>query len=678
MTATDLSDPSYWYDDASRSDQVAAAVEALVGEGYRIFVEVGSASLFSERVNKLLLPHTGVCLRSLGCRGEDWEQMIATLGALYARGVNIDWDSFYRHHAGCKIAMPTYPFAPRKYWLARRESEDELHASSAPKLWGTVTAGADQQSRQMPVDLALHTYEAKWRSLDQLATEYMMRTLRELAAFTSARKLHGADTLMESCAIVPTYRLLMERWLKNLVAEDLLKHEGGNYFPIDCGHEPTLEALRSAAKKQLVDIPFIWEYLERCGAMAAAVLTGKGSALETLFPAGSTDFAEQLYEQWSYSRYFNGIVRAAVEALVRSLPQGRAIRCLEIGAGTAAPPRRFFQSCLQIVQCIASPMSRNFSFARAAEKFCDYPFVRYGVLDAEKNPAEQGYRERDFDIVVAANVLHATRDVRASVKRLMSLLAPNGILILYEVTRPRAWFDISTALIEGWQVFNDGLRLDNPLLSREQWHEILEAAGFADVQSYPETHSPAQVLGAHVFLACMPATQEGERRANAVAVEKKFAARLVEAAPTGAHGEVGEAQDAGTFKETRRGGAIGTPRYTRQLCARPRGQSSPSRGLRSDRKPTAFDGLGNRFVDGGPAQKSLGDRVGLETISASDLDFQLSDRRGYRRLPGKANFRRGRRLGTGGKIGSEEAAAKLARLSDDQVADMLLKKLQEP
>ena len=129
----------------------------------------------------------------------------------------------------------------------------------------------------------------------------------------------------------------------------------------------------------------------------------------------------------------------------------------------------------------------------------------------EKNPAEQGYGSHDFNVVVAANVLHATRDVRASVKRITSLLAPNGILILYEVTRPRAWFDISTALIEGWQVFNDGLRLDSPLLNREQWHEILRAAGFADVQAYPEAHSAAQVLGAHVFVARMPGMQGAEQ-----------------------------------------------------------------------------------------------------------------------------------------------------------------------
>ncbi len=44
------------------------------------------------------------------------------------------------------------------------------------------------------------------------------------------------------------------------------------------------------------------------------------------------------------------------------------------------------------------------------------------------------------------------------------------------------------------------------------------------------------------FFARMPATQEAERRAGAVAVEKKFAARLLGAAPTAANGEAGETQ----------------------------------------------------------------------------------------------------------------------------------------
>ena len=57
--------------------------------------------------------------------------------------------------------------------------------------------------------------------------------------------------------------------------------------------------------------------------------------------------------------------------------------------------------------------------------------------------------------------------------------------------------------------------------------------GSLDVQAYPEAHSPAEVLGAHVFLARMPATQGAQQLAGADAFKEEFAARSL---ATGANG----------------------------------------------------------------------------------------------------------------------------------------------
>ena len=676
VTATDLADPSYWRDDANGGDQVGAAVEALIREGYRIFVDAGLDSRFSDRLEKLLMPYAGACLRSLGPRGNDWEPMLETLAALYVRGVNIDWDSFYQYDAVRKVALPTYPFSPRNYWFERGGTQGKLHESHAvPKLWDKVTAGSEHQSRQMPLDLALHTYEAKWRILDQVATEYMMRTLRALGAFTSAREPHTVDTLMQSCTIVPTYRLLIVRWLKNLVAEDRLKHVGGNYFSTDSGHELAVDALRSEAKERLADIPFILEYLERCGEMAAAVLTGKVSALETLFPGGSTDFAEQLYEQWSYSRYFNGIVRAAVDGVVRSR-SGVPLRCIEVGAGTggttasilpALPPERALYCFTDVSE---------FFFSRASEKFRAYPFVRYGVLDLEKNSAGQGYRSHDFNVVVAANVLHATRDIRASVEQITSLLAPNGILILYEVTRPRAWFDISTALIEGWQVFNDGLRLDSPLLNREQWHEILRAGGFAEVQAYPEAHSAAQVLGAHVFVARMPGMQGAEQIAHEDARGLNHTLGRLSLPEKGANGKAIVESATDVLQKIKQ--ASETERQE-ILIEYVRGHVSKVLGREESRPVEGRQRLMDLGIDSLMAvqlRNLLGTGLALKQPLPATLIFDYPTVEVIAAYLEKRIFGAAEDSSAAKTTAQEKAAATLARLSDDQVAEMLLRKLE--
>ena len=60
------------------------------------------------------------------------------------------------------------------------------------------------------------------------------------------------------------------------------------------------------------------------------------------------------------------------------------------------------------------------------------------MLDIERDPAQQGFAGRRFDVVLAANVLHATADLREVLNHVRELLVPGGLLILAEVTRPEA------------------------------------------------------------------------------------------------------------------------------------------------------------------------------------------------------------------------------------------------
>ena len=56
-------------------------------------------------------------LGSLGKRGEDWRVLLSSLGRLYRRGYEIDWDGFNRPYQRRRVSLPTYPFEPRRFWL---------------------------------------------------------------------------------------------------------------------------------------------------------------------------------------------------------------------------------------------------------------------------------------------------------------------------------------------------------------------------------------------------------------------------------------------------------------------------------------------------------------------------------------------------------------------------------
>jgi SAM-dependent methyltransferase len=93
----------------------------------------------------------------------------------------------------------------------------------------------------------------------------------------------------------------------------------------------------------------------------------------------------------------------------------------------------------------------------------------------------QGFAAGAADVVVAANVLHATADLARSLSHIRRLLAPGGLLVLLEITRKPRWLDIVFGVTEGWWKFRDhGLRPDHALLDPAQWKTLLRSEGFAE------------------------------------------------------------------------------------------------------------------------------------------------------------------------------------------------------
>ncbi|MGQ3004509.1 MAG: methyltransferase domain-containing protein, partial [Hydrogenophaga sp.] len=117
---------------------------------------------------------------------------------------------------------------------------------------------------------------------------------------------------------------------------------------------------------------------------------------------------------------------------------------------------------------------------------------------------EQGVAPHSFDVIVSANAVHASKDLRLTLSRLHQLLAPGGVLLLVESTVHMAWFDMTTGLIEGWQHFADDLRTDNPLLPPATWLQALRDAGFDAAGAWPQAGSSAEWLGQHVIVARVP------------------------------------------------------------------------------------------------------------------------------------------------------------------------------
>ncbi|RCJ24928.1 hypothetical protein A6S26_17130 [Nostoc sp. ATCC 43529] len=501
----EIATSEYWCKHVLESVQFAASMENLYQQECELFVEIGPKPILLGMGRQCLPEGVGVWLPSLRPEQGDWQQILQSLAELYVRGVAVDWFSFDRDYPRYKLPLPTYPWQRSRYWV---EQTDENHLENKQQVfpvWESLLEAGRYQAQQAPLDLALHTQPTKQQYLDRLTIAYIIQALSKFGVYTQPNEQHSIESLLYSLKILPNYKNLLLRWLKKLASGGFLKYEEGEIFVCD---RPLpnygLDSLLSEAQDVFKDTPFLLDYLQRCGNNLTDILINKFSPLETLFPNGSLNLAESIYQEWSIARYFNHITRSIVESAVKTLPFKKTLRILEIGAGTGGTTTFLLPVLPSEKTVYYFTDVSDFFFVRAKEKFQAYPFIEYSLLNIEQNPQEAGYQYQSFDIVVATNVLHATRNIKETLEHVRSILNPGGILLLNEVTQHPSWFDITIGLIEGWQRFEDPWRQNNPLLSPTQWKNLLQAHGFEKVMAFPEPGCVTEILGQHVLIAQTP------------------------------------------------------------------------------------------------------------------------------------------------------------------------------
>ena len=275
----------------------------------------------------------------------------------------------------------------------------------------------------------------------------------------------------------------------------------------------------------------------RCCEALPDVLRGTADPLHLLFPGGSLEDAGKLYRETPSARTYNALVRDAIAAAVRNVPPDHALRIIEIGAGTGGTTSHVLPvlpaARTEYVFTDVSPHFLN----RARTEFAGFPVVRYELLDITRDPAEQGFRPGTFDVVIAANVLHATPDLRQTLRNVAHLLAPNGLLVLYEVVGRQRFADLTVGLTEGWWAFNDpDIRPSYALLPRKAWRDVLADTGFTGVSIIPGDDAQGALRDQAVILAHGGA----EAGASATSVAKAAAAEPA-STPRGAKDNVGSA-----------------------------------------------------------------------------------------------------------------------------------------
>ncbi len=352
---------------------------------------------------------------------------------------------------------------------------------------------------QLLTQPAVQAYADTLPQLELLSLHYISQAFQQLGCDFSALASFSITERMHQMAIAPSQQPLFHRLLDILAAAGQLEIRGDvcrvqqSWMPPELVNQPI-----SSIEATL---------LERTGSRLAEILRGDCDPLQLLFPEGDVRLLTQLYQDSPGATVMNTLVQQAIAQMQDGLPVTQPLRILEIGAGTGGTTAHILpQLQADHTDYVFTDVSPLF-LSNARQKFADYPFVRYECLDIERSPQDQGFTPHSFHIVVAANVLHATQDLRQTLIHVRQLLAPGGCLILLEGTLPLRWVDLIFGLTEGWWRFQDHeLRPHHPLIAVEQWQRLLQTTGFkTTIALQPDTYPNQETAFQSILIANTPA-----------------------------------------------------------------------------------------------------------------------------------------------------------------------------
>jgi len=382
--------------------------------------------------------------------------------------------------------------------LGERWLDDSLYEtawSGSPLPLAAALPPVDSLCEQAMVALGglresarLDDYDRFIPQLESLCADYVVQTMARLGWAPAPGDRETTDTLAARLRVQPRHGRLFARLLAILGEEGLLAGEGQDWVVQDTfpAVQPAeeLTRLHAAYPDAAAELEMTW----RVAAEMAEALRGEREPMQLLFPGGSLANAERMYRDAPTAKVFNGLVVEVLRAVAAHHAQGarRPLRILEIGGGTGGTTARVAPSLPTMgVEYTFTDIGPLF-VARAKERFAAHGFMRFEVLDLERDAVAQGFEAHSFDVVIAANVIHATADLRRTLDRVRGLLMPGGLLAMLEVTAPQRWFDLTVGLTEGWWAFDDtDLRPDYATLSRERWLALLADRGFAQPTALP-------------------------------------------------------------------------------------------------------------------------------------------------------------------------------------------------
>lgn len=176
-----------------------------------------------------------------------------------------------------------------------------------------------------------------------------------------------------------------------------------------------------------------------------SIISGEKGVWETLDTQDTISKLDKFLINYDTSRFFR--------CLGHNTPN---LRILELGASVGHATDGILKHLVskdgQVLysQYVCSDASSGL-IAAAQEHLQGVPNLEFATLDISKDPSDQGFKGRQFDLIIAMGIVRATHDVPVSLKNARKLLSPGGRLLLQQPRTESPWLNYVLGLFPSWR-----------------------------------------------------------------------------------------------------------------------------------------------------------------------------------------------------------------------------------
>ncbi|CAI7674872.1 unnamed protein product [Penicillium manginii] len=178
------------------------------------------------------------------------------------------------------------------------------------------------------------------------------------------------------------------------------------------------------------------------------------------------------------------------------------MKLLEVGAGTASATREVLRHVGRAYHSYTfTDISAGF-FEDTLDSLPDHADrLIFQKLDVGQDPVDQGFEEHAYDVIIAANVLHATPSLEQTLRNVRKLLKPGGYLVALEITNLHTIrIGLLMSAFDGWWLGHEDGRPWGPMVSASRWNDLLLETGFGGIETVSD-RAPGDLTMYSVFAA---------------------------------------------------------------------------------------------------------------------------------------------------------------------------------